>query len=363
MLVYFIMIIVTMGFATMVTYYPEIYQIKLEKSAKIITVRPKNILLFLSMLPLILVSGLRYMVGVDYNSYAWIFKAIVTTDEKTHVEVGYEWLNRAVGYFTNDFIWLFVVSSAMIVLFTAIAIKQNSANIAYSMFLFISLGYFFYSMNSIRHFMALSIFFFAHKYMKKEQFWPFFGFVLIAASFHKIALIGIPIYFVFTRKFKMSYYVLISGVLVVCAILNKPIMNIIFSFVYTSYQNSVYNVYDFSIFNVMLSGLASFFAIAYYKPLLQKNKSNIIYINAAILMLLFYLTCWWIPTPTRIGHFGTIFFILLFPEAIACEKSKKVRTFYYVALTMFAALFLLVMLNGAKDPTIGLLPYKSVFSR
>ncbi|MEG0692314.1 MAG: EpsG family protein [Oscillospiraceae bacterium] len=363
MLTYFVMIAVTMVFAAMVTYYPETYQVKLDKSAKLITLRPKNILLFLSILPMVLVSGLRYMVGVDYNSYAWIFGAIVKTNEKTHVEAGYELLNKLVGYFTNDFVWLFVLTSAIIICFAAAAIKQNSSNIAYSIFLFISLGYFFYSMNSIRHFMALSIFFFAQKYMKKEEFWKFLMFVLIAASFHKIALIGIPIYFVFTRKFKMSYYVIISIFLVIFAVLNKQIMNIIFSFVYTSYKNSVYNVYDFSIFNVLLSGIATFFAIAYYKPLLQKNKANIIYINAAIFMLLFYLTCWWIPTPTRIGHFGTIFFILLFPEAIACEKNKKVRVFYYVALTLFALLFLIVMLNGAKDPSIGLLPYESVFSK
>ncbi len=363
MLTYIGMIAVTMVFAAMVTYYPERYQVKLDKSARIVTVKPKNILMFLSILPMILVSGLRYMVGVDYNSYAWIFGAIVKTNEKTHVETGYALLNKIVGQFTDNFVWLFVATSAIIICFVAVGIKQNSNNIAYSMFLFMSLGYFFYSMNSIRHFMALSIYFFAQKYMKKQEFLKFLAFILLAASFHKIALIGIPIYFVFTRKFKLSYYVIISVFLVIFAVLNKQIMNVIFSFVYTSYKNSVYNVYDFSVFNVILSGIATFFAIAYYKPLLKRNKANIIYINAAIFMLLFYLTCWWIPTPTRIGHFGTIFFILLFPEAIACEKNKKVKVFYYVALTLFALLFLIVMLIGAKDPTIGLVPYVSIFTK
>lgn len=363
MLTYIVMMTVTMIFAAMVNYYPERYQVKLNQSARVITLHPKNILMVLSVLPMILVSGFRYMVGVDYNSYAWIFGAIVKTNEKTHVEAGYELLNKFVGYFTDDYVWLFVLTSIIIIGFFAVTIKQNSSNIAYSIFLFISLGYFFYSMNSVRHFMALSIYFFAQKYMKKQEFWKFLLFILVAATFHKIALIGIPIYFVFTRKFKFSYYVIIAVFLAIFAVLNKQIMNIIFSFVYTSYKNSVYNVYDFSIFNVILSGIATFFSLAYYKPLLEKHKGNIIYINAAIFMLLFYLTCWWIPTPTRIGHFGTIFFILLFPLAIDCEKNKKVRTFYYVALTLFALLFLVVMLMGASAPTIKLLPYVSIFSK
>lgn len=362
MLTYLVMFAVTMVFASIVTYYPDIYEVKLNNSSKIFRIKTKNILIFFATLPMILVSGFRYMVGVDYNTYAWIFGEI-NIGNKTHVEIGYVFLNKIVGYFTHDFIWLFVLTSAIIICFVVAAVKQNSNNFAYSLFLFISLGYYFYSMNSVRHFMALSIYFFAQKYMKKQEFWKFFLLILVAATFHKVALIAIPIYFVFTRKVKFSYYVVIAILLVICAFLNKYIMNIIFSFVYQSYKNSVYNVYDFSIYNVLLSGIASFFAFAYYKPMLQKDKGNIIYINAAFFMLLFYLTCWWIPTPTRIGHFGTILFIILFPKAICCEKNKKVRAFYYVALTMFALLFLLVMLNGAKNPNIGLVPYVSVFSR
>lgn len=363
MLVYLIMGVISVSFAVMASCCSREYVIKLSDNGQLISFKIKNMLMFLSALPLALVSGLRYNVGVDYNSYAWIFNATVKLNEPTHVEEGYKALNNLVGFFTKEPIYIFLVTSIFIIVFFTIGIKQNSDNFAYSMFLFITLGYFFYSMNSIRHFMALSIYFFALKYMKKQELWKFLALILIAACFHKIALIAIPIYFVFTRKFKFSYYVIISVLLVICAVLNKQIMNIIFSFVYTSYKNSVYNVYDFSIFNVLLSLLASFFAIAYYKPLLAKDKANIIYINAAIFMFLFYMTCWWIPTPTRIGHFGTILFIALFPKAIACEQNKKVRTFYYIALTAFAMLFLLVMLQGAKDPSILLLPYRSIFER
>lgn len=352
-----------MAFAIMSAYLPQTASVKLNKSGSVFTIKPQRLLYFLSFVPLFLVSGFRYMIGVDYSHYAWIFEAINELFQRTHVEPGYELLNRISYFFSHDYVLIFVLSSAIIILFFSIAIYQGSANPPLSIFLFVTLGYFFYSMNSIRHFMALALFVFAVKYMKQQRFLPFLITILIAASFHKIAFIAIPIYIVFTRKFKISYYIMIFLVLCGMAVFNKQVLDIIFMFIYSEYKNSAFNVYDFSIVNVMLSALATFFAIAYYKPLLKRCKSNIIYINSAIFMLMFYLTCWWIPTPSRIGHFGTILFIFLFPEAIKCEENRKVRMFYYIMLVIFSLAFMLIMLINAQSIDIGLAPYRSILSR
>lgn len=362
MTVYIVMLLLSTAFAILATRLCDsVYSVRI-KSGYQISIKQGNIFAFMSFLPLALVSALRVNVGVDYNSYAWIFNAINTLGEKTHVEKGYELLNQAVGVYTNDYKAVFFICSVITIGFFVFAIKENSANFAMSIYLFVTLGYFFYAMNSIRHFIALSIYLFAFRYMKKQKFLPFLALILVAACFHKIALIAIPVYFLLTRKFKFSYYVIIAIFLAIAAVLNKQILNIIFSVVYQSYRGSVYNVFTFSVFNVLLSAVACFFAIAYYKPLLEKSKSNIILINAAIFMLLFYLFCGWIPTPTRIGHFGTIFFILLFPEAISLEKNKKVRLFYWIVVSIFAAAFMFIMLADAARPEIQLLPYNSVFS-
>lgn len=366
MTVYFLMLAATSAFALMSAYSPKSKRLVFEKSKMSVTIFPQRILFFFSLIPLFLVSSLRYMIAVDYNSYAWIFTAINELGEKTHVEFGYELLNRICYFFSKDYVSIFVASSLIVITLFAVGCFQSSPSPSLSIFLFVTLGYFFYSMNSVRHFMALSIFFFALRYMKKPSvasFVKFTALILIAASFHKIALIAIPIYLVFTQKFSLKYYAVIAVLLVICAVLNKQIMNIIFSFVYSSYKGSVYNVYDFSVFNVLLCALATFFAIAYYEPLLKKDKGNIIYINAAIFMLLFYLTCWWIPTPTRIGHFGTVMFIVLFPKAIDCEENPKTKRLYTVLLIIFAILFMTVMLIGAQDKSIGLVPYRSIFQK
>lgn len=363
MLIYAGMLVISVCFALLAVSSPPVRRVVFQKSGRELVFYQQNLLWFCTFLPLFLVSGLRYKIGVDYNSYAWIFKSITQLDQKTHVEIGYEWLNRLVGFFTVDYQFLFLLTTGIFLFFMAKGIRQQSANIPLSVFLFITLGYFFYSMNSIRHFIALSIYFFAIKYMKRQEFWKFLACILIAATFHKIALIAIPLYFVLTRKFKFSYYAIIALLLVVCAVFNRQIMNLIFSFVYQSYKGSVYNVYSFSVFNVLLSGFCTLLCIGYYEPLLKRNPSNIIYINAAFFMLLFYLFCGWIPTPTRIGHYGTILFILLIPEVIACEKNPRIRRFYTVAIIAFGLAFLTVMLIQAQNPSIGLAPYQSVFTR
>lgn len=366
MLPYLFMLITTLILAATATRSNEERVFVLQKSGYRIVLKQRRLLYLLAFVPMLVVSGFRYMIGVDYNSYAWIFQAITQSFEKTHVEVGYELLNKAWGFFSTDFVGVFVISSLIILAFFASSIYKESCNRLLSIYLFITLGYFFYSMNSIRHFMALAIFFFASRYMKTVSMSNFIKYavlILIAASFHKIAFICIPLYFILTTKISLKYYAIFAVLLCVCAIFNKQILNFVFSFVYSSYKGSVYNVYDFSIFNVLLCSVATFLAFIYYRPLLKRDRSNIIYINAAFLMLLFYLTCWWIPTPTRIGHFGTIFFILLFPKAISCEGNPRTRRLLTAALVIFAALFMFVMLEGARNPSVGLVPYRSVLDR
>ena len=189
MLLYFAVLIASVSLSAAALSYPAVYQVRIAKSGRLVELKVRNILFALSFVPMFLTSAVRYKVGVDYNNYAWIFKAINQTNEKTHVEIGYELLNRFIGWFTTHPEVLFVVTSAIIIFFFARGILENSSCIPYSIFLFIALGYFFYSMNSIRHFMALSIYFFALRYMKKQKFLKYLLCILLASTLHKVCLL------------------------------------------------------------------------------------------------------------------------------------------------------------------------------
>lgn len=360
MYIYFIMLIVSISFV-MLSHNAVTTKVFALSENKLLQIYPKRILYFTAFVPLYVVSAFRYGVGVDFFSYTWIFNALNVTKEETHVELGYILLNKLIGFFSINPAWLFIITSFIILYFFAKGIYENSNNVTLTLFLFISLGYFFYSMVSIRHFMALAIYFYAQKYMKKQEFIPFLTLILIASSFHKIALIAIPIYFILNQRYKVSYFVMMLLILISMAVLNKYVLEIIFTFVYSAYRDSIYHVNDVSLFNILLSAVATFLSIIYYKPLLKQDKSNIIYINSAFFMLMYYTTCWWIPTPTRIGHFGTVFFIILFPKAIACEKDKKVQYLYYFGITILAIAFMILMLLGGRSPSLQLLPYQTIF--
>lgn len=327
-----------------------------------ITFRTHTALLFLTFLPMTAVSALRRNVGVDTAAYQWIFRVINDGTEQTHVEWGYALLNRLVGLFTDDPAWLFALCTGITLTFFALGFRTLPDAAPLGSFLFLTLGYFFYSMNSIRHFMALSVYFYAGQYLRARRFFPFLCWTLAAAAFHKVALFGLLLYAVLPRRYNLRQYALFAGAFLGAAVCHKPLLALIFRFVYQSYQGSVYQVYTLSPFNLVLCGLGCFFAFFYYRPLLEKDPQNILFINGAIFSLLFYLTCFWIPTPTRLGHYGTVLLLPLFPRALACEENPVHRRWLLTLLLVFALGFLGVMLSRAGDPTLALTPYQSLLS-
>ena len=87
MLLSFAVLIASVSLSAAALSYPAVYQVRIAKSGRLVELKVRNILFALSFVPMFLTSAVRYKVGVDYNNYAWIFKAINQTNEKTHVEL------------------------------------------------------------------------------------------------------------------------------------------------------------------------------------------------------------------------------------------------------------------------------------
>jgi|GEM_PF-817651 len=119
--------------------------------------RNATYLMILSGLMPALVSALRYGVGTDYlhNYLPWFY--MIQRGEETSAETGYVWLNRLVGFFTNDAQWVFVVTSFLFVYFVYYSIYKASDNIQLSiLLLYISYTYLI-SLNNIRQSLASAI--------------------------------------------------------------------------------------------------------------------------------------------------------------------------------------------------------------
>lgn len=318
--------------------------------------------LILASIPLILVSGLRWKTGVDHTNYYYVFYNIRDSLD-THVEIGFKVLCKLILMFTQNLSVLFFVCALITVGFTMVAIKQNSTNLFISAFLYISMGYFYYSMNSIRHFIALSIYLFAFYFLKKRKLLPYVLCIIVAALFHKIALIAIPLYFILNIKFKAYWYGIFAAILITTNLFHRQILDFIYQFVFNFYKSYELENTGYSLLNIGITLALATLALVYRKKLLEKDKTNIIFINSALLGLLFFAFCGWIPVYTRIGQYLTILSLFFIPVIIDCEERPKIKKLYTISILVGFFAFMIVILLNARDPRIALLPYHSVLSK
>ena len=90
--------------------------------------------------------------------------------------------------------------------------------------------------------------------------------------------------------------------------------------------------------------------LMYYKPMLQAKKGNIVYINAAIFTFAMYALLFWFPMWSRLNLYFIGLFALIVPEAVSCEKDRKMRIFYYAGILAILLFFYIVpTLAGGGD--------------
>lgn len=156
-------------------------------SEKVKTNLQSKLLLFVALLVVILPVGLRYGLGRDYFSYENIFNHIAATGDGGNLEVGFVLVNKLVSYLGFDY-WAFTLLFTFLIYFVAM-LAYPKGNKALVHFLFLLLLYF-QSFNQIRSVLVLSIMLLAiYSYIERKSIIQYLTFVLVAALFHKSALL------------------------------------------------------------------------------------------------------------------------------------------------------------------------------
>ena len=169
-------------------------------------------LIAISAFPLILVSALRKGIGVDYESYLSLFY-ILQGNEKVsyfYIEPGYQWINRMTALFFDNPQSIIAVTSFLygFILMAAIfRICKNSKieDIKPIVFLVNALLYGF-SMNGIRQAIAIAIVTYSIRFIQEKNRRKFLITLVIAALFHKTAVIGIVFLFFDHNLFSRNYF-------------------------------------------------------------------------------------------------------------------------------------------------------------
>ena len=324
--------------------------------------------LFLIALILMVPAILRQETGNDYLRYVEFFH-LASIDAYVPTEAGFNWLAKAVyglcGY--ENYLLLFAIYAVMTILVMLTVIRQQAENFCFSFFLFMMFGYYFQSFNTMRYYFALSLSLLAMTCLLRRKYAGFVILVLLAALFHKTALITLLLYPVAARRWKKRD--LASGVALGLAVLllHEKAMELLLS-LYPSWEGTVDLAAGTSISWVNIAKCLAVLLLAYYvradeDPETFRGRQLVMYRNSAYIGFLLYVFGWFIPEVSRICYYLTftqIFYLPMLlsglPETEQGRRQKKLLTILVIAAALvFFALFLRI----AYRDTIKILPYKS----
>lgn len=325
----------------------------------------------ISVLLLAIMAGFRdYSIGTDVKVYALYAFANVRKyssilDLIFHynmdVEIGYAILAYIVGIFTdNPHFFLFIVGLLNYTLI-AKAIYDNkdsiSPRLAWMCFLFL---FFSDTFNIMRQTIALAIVLYGMKYVREKKYKNMVIVLIIAILFHKTAIIGGIVYYLFiyltlNTNYSLNKTMIISCITLFFTISLPYIIPRLISFgilpnVYSRYLD--FNTLGFAIKPFVLRIIPIIIILIFRKELKKDNEFQFLLLMLVIDMLTYNLVTI-NPTFERLSLYFGYFKIYIYAK-FGCEKiiiNKNNR----ILLTTFFIFYCLlifeyqVVLNGANE--------------
>lgn len=329
----------------------------------------RRVLRYFIILPFILVSAIRFNVGSDfYNRYLLDFYKIANGFDVENIEIGFKIFIKFCLMLSNNSQILFILTSFIVNFFVCYAINKYSKNIPLSIFIYLFGGFFFFSMNGIRQFWAMSIILSSYEFVNKTRKDKiFFLFILCLASLiHESALVFLILVFipkVIITNYKLQFY-LVSMLSIVLTFFGDKLF-ILLGKIMSFTRFNVYFVGYYARGEISWLYLFVNFAIYLFFFLnFKKNKDNnyknyfiiqafaLLFTSAQSIHMLF----------SRISYYFTIFQILSVPFFL--EKFNyngkiinRTKLKFLVVICYMLLLFYTNIINNDNQP----LPYHTYF--
>ncbi|OAS85133.1 EpsG family protein [Metabacillus litoralis] len=305
-------------------------------------IKPSKVLVFLVITSLVLVSGLRNNIGDTYfymHSYSNTEFSLSNIDFTG--DFGFNLLQLFLQTFSSDPQILILTTALITNSLIVIALSKYSRIFELAVYVYITSGMFTVSMNGIRQYLAAGIIFMATKYILNGNFKKYFFIILLAATFHKTALVLLPIYFIVRRKAwsKVTFGLIIFSIFIVLG------FNLFIDLLFTSLSNTQYGHYS-----EFQEGGASFLRLAVNTApiliaFLGKEKLRELWpksdyiVNLSIISSLFLVisTQNWIFARFNI-YFG-LYNLVLVSWLIVLFKDNSKKFIYYAILICYLIFF------------------------
>lgn len=314
---------------------------------------------------LFLCSALRFGIGNDYRQYtqtaheAYVGGYVVT-------EPGFNWLVKLLYTLSGgEYYELVFAVFAFATLFIFLkAFYEQSVDFSFTYFLFMTLGLYFQTYNTVRYYLALAIALYAMRYVLNRDWIQFVFWILIAALFHKSVLLTIPVYWIASYAWKR--WMVVAGLLLSAGcFLGKDIILKLALLLYPSYQNTVFLDVEIGLISILQSILRSVLVIVFFlwyrwQYLGKKEDRELLfYAQLNLLSVVVYVFFSYLPVVTRIAYYFSVTQLLMIPKMIHGITEEKVRKKVTLIVIIVSVIYFGVFLAGADKPGVGLLPYRS----
>lgn len=311
------------------------------------------------------VMALRFDIGNDYRQYtqtaheAYVGGYVVT-------EIGFNTLVKVLYWLSGGEYYelVFAVFAAVTLFFFLRAFARQSVNFSQTFFLFMTLGLYFQTFNTVRYYLALSIALFSMKYVLDRDYLKFIFWILIAALFHKSVLLVIPVYWIASFAWK-RWHILTGLAASVLRYAGKGILLKLALVLYPSYKNTIYLEGGTSPISILrtLAVLALYVWFMRYQGDAFQNDSRYreLRFYGQLNLLAFAASTFFsfLPVVTRIAYYFGVSQLFMIPLIIQGIEDKKVQRRVSALIFAVCVCYFAVFLLQAHQDGVGLLPYRS----
>ncbi len=315
-----------------------------------------RLLAFYVFLLLASVSFCRIAVGNDYWVYRDNFN-LIAQNRYVSYEPGFRYIVKILQWFLeyDEYLPIFAFFSIVTVFFMVKAIYDQSSSFAFSLFLFMTAGYYFGSLNNVRYYLALAMAMYSVKYVLKKDYARFILIIAVAALFHKSVLIVIPLYLLACINWSRAGHIIIFAFCATLLLFPDLYRRIIFLF-YPFYEGSMFDTGQTSITNIARAAAIFIFALIYRKKIAEDRKLKFgFYCNLWALLL--YVFCSFMPEISRIGFYLNVTNIFFIPALLGKIENEKERRIWTGLICAAFTGFFLLFLRSAYNTDIRILPY------
>ncbi len=309
---------------------------------------------------LFFVSAFRIEVGNDYGTYVTTCHEIY---QKGYVvtEPGYNLVVRILYTLSGkeDYLLMFAFFAFITVFLFLKIFAQQSDHFAWTFFLFMTLGIYFRTFNTVRYYFVLALSLYSMKYVLKKEYGKFVILILLGALFHKSVLFVLPVYFLANHTFKKYHYILFTVLAAAGYLCKDQIMQIALK-LYPSYVNTPYlENLDGSIMGIIRCVAVLILCLVCYKEGIKDNRANVFYANLTFFALLLYACGSFIPLLSRFSYYLITAQILLIPGLLVRITDLKKKKLLSVLTVVVSLLYFALFLKTGSQDGIRVLPYKS----